>query len=322
MVSKKLTEKQKRRINQRKESISHNNMTGTIICHYGKFVDIENNLENIVRCHIRKNLPDLATGDKVAYELESDMPEATGVVTKLLPRQSLIARTNQYKASTKPVAANVDQLFIVFAPKPEPQSYLIDQFIIIAESSNVTPILIFNKSDLYNELSTKEQKECDILLKVYTDIGYDVLELSALYSKNMNKLSKKLENNTSIFVGQSGVGKSTLTQQFLKDTDIKTGAISEKTSLGKHTTSVSRLYHILDMPNTDLIDSPGIREMGVSHLSKEELEQAFIEFRPYLGKCKFRDCKHEKEPGCALKEALANQEICQMRFDNYKKFVS
>lgn len=330
MTDRKLTKKQQRVITNKQANISDDANIGVIICHYGKYVDIEDQNNQFIRCHIRQNLPDLAVGDQVNFEVElhKDIHQqkighpCNGVITNLLPRHSLLSRSNIYKARIKPIAANLDQMLIIFAPKPEPQSYLIDQFLIIAESCDIPAVLIFNKSDLYSKASSKIEQ----LFEIYKNIGYPIIKVSSVSQNGMDGLNQVLLNKNSIFVGQSGVGKSTLTKNLITHSHdekeaIKTSAISEKSELGKHTTSASRLYHIHGDQYTNLIDSPGIREMGVAHLSKPDLEHAYIEFRPYLGKCKFRDCAHEKEPSCALKEALEQGKISQMRWDNYKKFV-
>lgn len=337
MIRKKLTDKQKRQIASNKDKTKSNNTvsdTGLVICNYGQYLDIETSLNKIIRCNIRQNLPPLAVGDKVIYHLnpyfdqnhDTNQENISGIITKLIARDSLLSRTNQFKKSTKPIAANVDQLFVIFAPEPEPQSYLIDQFLIIAESCNIQPVLICNKYDLYQEarINKSQIANLDNLLDIYSNIGYEILILSGLYGKNFHDLTDHLINKTSIFVGQSGVGKSTITKQLIPETElhkqeILTGALSEKSQLGKHTTTTAKLYHLANSAN--LIDAPGIREMGVTHLSKTEIEQAYIEFRPFLNRCKFRDCEHEREPDCALKSALEQGLIHPTRWDNFKKFI-
>lgn len=331
MAKKKLTKNQQRRIKGHQQAISSSNPhSGQIISHYGKYVDVENNLNKIIRCHLRQNLPELAVGDNVIYCVDSGGTEnqTNTVVTKLLTRRSLLERKNKYKGTSKPIAANLDQIFIIFSPEPEPQSYLIDQFLIISEISNITPILIFNKYDIYQAYLDKKQDDkvnsIDKLIDIYQNIGYKVLKISTLQDYQFKDIQELLYGKTSIFVGQSGVGKSTLTKELIPynnlNQEIKTGEISEKSLLGKHTTSVARLYHLEN--NGRVIDAPGIREMGVAHLSKTELEQAYTEFKPFLNKCKFRDCQHDREPDCALKQALADGFIHPVRWENFKRFAT
>lgn len=328
MAKKKLTKNQQRRISGNQEAISSNNSSGQIISHYGKYVDVKSDFNKIIRCHLRQNLPELAVGDHVIYcsdDTNSDNQTNTTVI-KLLNRKSLIERKNKYKGTAKPIAANVDQMFIVFAPEPEPQSYLIDQFLIIAKISGIEPILLFNKYDIYQKYITNQQNDkiqtLKNLINLYQNIGYKILNISALQDQQFKELHKLLYGKTSIFVGQSGVGKSTLTKELIPENsfnqEIKTGEISEKNLLGKHTTSVARLYHLEN--NGQIIDAPGIREMGVAHLSLNQLEHSYIEFIPFLNKCKFRDCQHEKEPDCALKHALAEGLISKTRWENFKRF--
>jgi ribosome biogenesis GTPase len=328
MTQKKLTKLQQRRIANKPIS-GDATLSGLVVCHYGKEVDIESNLNTIIRCNLRQNLPAIAVGDNVCYEInqnqiQNQVTENTGVVTKLLPRRSLLERTSltnfNAKHKSKPIAANLDQILIIIAPEPLPQSYLIDQFIIIAELCELKPVLVFNKFDLYQDSDNQQAKyEYGNLISVYSQLGYPILKMSAAQDNNSTELNKILAEKTSILVGQSGVGKSTITQKLVPEINIITGAISDKSLLGKHTTTTARLYHLAN--NANLIDAPGIREMGIAHLDRNSIEYGFIEFRSYLGQCKFKDCSHEHEPHCALKQALANHLISEIRWANYKKFA-
>lgn len=336
MVQKKLSQLQQRRIANKSanKSIGHGSTAqGLVVCHYGKEVDIETNIEtnihSVIRCNLRQNLPPIAVGDQVYYEINNSninnqTENNTGIVTKILPRTSLLERSSltnfNAKHKPRPIAANLDQILIIIAPEPAPQSYLIDQFLIIAESAHLNSILIFNKYDIYQALQNNQNKQSyDDLISIYQKLGYPVLNISANDDQSYAALNRLLANKTSILVGQSGVGKSTITKKLAPDSDILTGAISEKSLLGKHTTTTAKLYHLDN--NANLIDAPGIREMGVAHLDRKTIEQAYREFRPYLGNCKFKDCSHEHEPNCALKQALADQIINKVRWSNYKKFV-
>lgn len=159
------------------------------------------------------------------------------------------------------------------------------------------------------------QETLDSLLQTYTDLGYRVIRTSTKNDQSMSELYSFLQDKISVFVGQSGVGKSSLIGTLLPDIEISVGELSQKRKKGTHTTTTARLFH---MPiGGDLIDSPGIREFGLWHISEEELLEGFIEFRPHLGYCKFRDCAHEQEPGCAIREALQNGEISHHRFESY-----
>lgn len=332
----KLTQNQQRRIKNKQAKIIESELLpdvypGLIISHYGDSVDVENNLNHVIKCHLRQNLPALAVGDRVLYQLTKQALSAPsdGVVTKLLERTSVLFKNNLERKTIKPIAANIDQIFIVFACEPEPHSLLIDQFLINAELSGANGIpatLIFNKYDLFEQLDPANHqdqqkiKNLKNLLNIYQKIGYEILTVSVFNSASLRNLEHKLANKNSIFVGASGVGKSTISQQLLPDLFIKTGALSEKSLQGRHTTSVARLYHLAN--NGNLIDAPGMREIDVSHLSKEQLESAFPEFRAYNKKCKFNDCNHDKEPECALKAAVASGAINMIRWENYKQLRS
>lgn len=327
----KLTNKQQNRITKKKSTLSllnvnetqnpsNTNQVGLVVTHYGDTVDIENNLKQHIRCNLRQNLPPLAVGDIVVFQL-ADNTLSNGIVIQLSKRTSLLARNNTAKAVTKPIAANLDQIFVIFAPEPEPQSLLIDQFLITAEMCHIPATLVFNKYDLYESNTQNELyiNKINGLIEAYKQIGYPVISTSIYDRSTIESLEKLLAKKSSIFVGPSGVGKSTLTQQFVPDAIIKIGNISERTQQGKHTTSVAKLYHLPN--NGNLIDSPGIREIGIAHLSRKELEDCYPEFQTFKHQCKFRDCLHLKEPNCAFKQAVLDGHINKFRWDNYLKFA-
>lgn len=338
MPKNKLTKKQSRLIANKQQNLGlddnklDNLYSGLVIAHYRDQVDIETtssqSVVSTVRANLRQNLPPIAVGDQVLYQiLNHAQTNQTVVITKLLERTSLLLRYNTNKALIKPIAANIDQIFIVFTLEPEPSSFLLDQFLINAESCNIKPILIFNKYDLYenyqqtnNRAIVETLKNFNELISVYSSIGYSILNTCTNQPVSIKAVKDMMANKNSIFVGQSGVGKSSIAQQILPNENIKIGKISEKSELGKHTTTVGKLYHIDN--NGNLIDSPGIREIGISHLSRAELEHGYLEFRPYLNKCKFSNCRHNKEPECALKNAVESGVINPIRWKNYQKFCS
>ncbi len=330
MSKRKLSLNQQRRINKNQDKILINadyntGLVGLIVSHYGDLVSVENNLGKIIKCNLRQNLPALAVGDQVLYQVD-DPTKKVGIVNKLLPRKSLLTRTNSTAQTNKPIAANLDQMFIIFSFEPEPQSLLIDQFLITAHVCNIEPILVFNKLDLFERLDEHNKDDfnkitqINNLINIYESIGYSVLKTSLHNASTIKILEKHLADKKSLLIGASGVGKSSLSQQLLPNAVIKTGEINEKTLLGRHTTSVSKLYHLPN--NGDLIDAPGIRELEVAHMSQQEIEAAYPEFAPFLKKCKFRDCIHEKEPDCAFKTAVAEGLIHKTRWDNYKRLRS
>lgn len=281
---------------------------GLVIAHYGKQIDVES-LEDssIHRCHLRANLGTLVTGDKVIWR----EGKPTGVVVANTERHSELSRPDSH-GNLRPVAANIDYIVIVVALEPEPFANLINRYLVAAESVNIEPLILLNKVDLLDETGRQKMRE---LLAIYPQIGYRVLEASTQTEDGLSTLKSQLKNRTSVFVGQSGVGKSSLINSLLPGVDIKVGALSEARAKGTHTTTTAKLFHFPD--GGDLIDSPGIREFGLWHMSREQVADGFIEFRPYLNRCKFRDCKHEGEPGCELQAAIDTGKISEQRINSY-----
>ncbi len=289
---------------------------GLVIAHFGVQLEVETLDEQLkgqrVRCFLRANLPALVTGDLVVWR---PAQQGNGVIVAQLPRMSQLCRPDS-RGELKPVAANIDQIFIVFAPVPEPHANLLDRYLIAATHAGIRPILLLNKSDLLQE---DEQNEAAQLVSIYRKLGYQVLSVSALTGTGLDELQQQLKDKVSAFVGQSGVGKSSLVNSLLPDTETAVGELSPLTGKGTHTTTTARLFHF---PNGgSLIDSPGIREFGLSHVQQQDVEAGFIEFAPFLGLCRFRDCSHKHEPGCALLQALADGQISQQRLDSFRHIL-
>ncbi|MCP4597427.1 small ribosomal subunit biogenesis GTPase RsgA [Neptuniibacter sp.] len=285
---------------------------GLIISHFGRTVDVEtsegDNAGEIIRCHMRTNLGQLVTGDRVIWRNGKE----SGVVVAKLDRKSELLRPNPY-GEMKPVAANIDFIVITIAVEPIPHANLIDRYLVAAELSGIEPVILLNKTDL---LSSANSDKINQMLQRYTDIGYQVLRASSSSAEGLAELKAKLDQRISVFVGQSGVGKSSLINALLPGVDLKVGELSTQTKKGRHTTTTARLFHFPD--GGDLIDSPGIREFGLWHIDPEDVIQGFKELSPLAGMCRFRDCHHEKEPGCALKSAVEDGTISQQRWNSYK----
>ena len=290
---------------------------GLVIAHFGVQVEVEaqdgESAGQVFRCHLRANLPALVTGDRVVWRAGN---QGIGVIVAQMPRSTELCRPNNH-GQLKPVAANVDLIVIVFAPAPEPHPNLIDRYLVAAEHAGLRPLLLLNKADLIND---ENGPGLHALLEVYRELGYPLLEVSAHHGDGMQRLQQLLDGHISVFVGQSGVGKSSLVNSLLPDAGTRVGDLSEWSGQGTHTTTTARLYHF---PNGgDLIDSPGIREFGLGHVSRDDVEDGFIEFRDLFGTCRFRDCKHDREPGCALLKALDEGRIKPQRMNSYRSIIA
>lgn len=288
---------------------------GLVIAHFGQSLEVEA-LEGplqgeLHRCFARANIENLVTGDVVVWRPGADH---SGIIEVRLDRTSLLQRPDNYN-QLKPVAANIDRIVIVVAVEPTPHRNLIDRYLVAAETVQIRPAILFNKMDLLTE---SNRSDIDAMMAHYATLGYETLTTSAHEPGAAgDTLLPFLRHHTSILVGQSGVGKSSLIQSILGDQSIRIGPLSENTRKGTHTTTTARLFHIPG--GGDIIDSPGIREFGLWHISDAELLEGFIEFRPFLGLCRFRDCRHDSEPGCALTQALENGQISSTRMDSFRR---
>ena len=282
-------------------------MEGRVIAAHGRQYVVELSDGSRLPCFPRGKKSDIACGDRVAIKQTSD---DQGVIEAIQPRSSLLYRSNEIRQ--KLIAANVDQLLIVVATEPAFSDELIARALVAAESEEIEPLIILNKCDLADKLPAARQR-----LAVLAGLGYRVLELSAL--EHAEDLRPHLANQTSVLVGQSGMGKSTLVNALIPEAKAATREISLALDSGKHTTTHATLYH-LDA-DSHLIDSPGLQEFGLGHLDRHEIENAFPEFRPYLGQCRFRDCHHNREPDCALIAAVNAEKIDKTRFSTYHRIT-
>lgn len=284
--------------------------SGTVIAAHGRHYLVEADAVKL-HCVTRGKKSDVAVGDIV--NLKKTSPDQ-GVIESIAERKTLLYRSDQYKS--KLLAANVTQLFIVVATEPGFSDDLISRSLIAAEAAGVAVHIILNKTDVA-ELMPKTRER----LKPYAALGYPVHEVSARTQPDTTcaLLAPMLAGQSTILIGQSGMGKSSLINLLVPDADIATREISAALDTGKHTTTFTRLYRIGD--DTAIIDSPGFQEFGLYHLSEGMLERAFREFSPFLGNCKFYNCRHLIEPSCAVLAAVEAGQITRMRHALYAQLL-
>jgi len=260
----------------------------------------------------KKKLGLIVTGDLVEWEPQ---PNAQARVTGIVERHGTLARTDRLGVA-KPIATNITQLVVVTAPKPPFDRLLIDRYAVAASNINVKLVILINKVDLLNEES--EPLALDIE-SVYQNIGYQVARCSTKNEGGLEQLHHVLADETSILVGQSGVGKSSILNSVLPTLDVKTGGLSDISGLGKHTTTVTNWY---DLPQGGaIIDSPGVRQFALEHLDHIDIQSGFKEIASSAISCKFNDCSHVHEPSCAVLKAMENGAIDTTRYEHFRTLL-
>ncbi|MSP28402.1 MAG: ribosome small subunit-dependent GTPase A [Methylococcales bacterium] len=281
-------------------------LEGLVISHLGQGIAVEHE-GNIILCQTLRRLDTVATGDRVLWTQSS--PDQ-GRIEEILPRRSLLARPSR-NDKVRPVAANIDTIFVVFAVEPSCDFLLVDQYLAICENCHINAALILNKSDLPNSDSIEQE------LKAYLKLGYALYRVSATAATGLDELKNVLKGQVSILAGQSGVGKSSITNALLPDKDLKVNTVSAITKHGRHTTTAATLYHLID--GGDLIDSPGVAIFGLAGLSEADLAYGFREFQPFINQCQFNNCRHLQDKGCAVRVAVENGEISTTRYQRFLK---
>jgi len=289
-------------------------LTGTIIAAHGRHYLADANGEKL-QCVTRGKKTNVAVGDIVHLKRTSN---DQAVIEKIADRTTLLYRSDQYKS--KLLAANITRLFIVVATEPGFADDLVSRSLVAAEAAGIEAHIILNKVDVEAPLARARERA-----GLYASLGYPVHELSATAQPEhaVATLMPLLAGQSSIFIGQSGMGKSSLINLLVPDADIAVREISEALDTGKHTTTFTRLYWLPAVDDTcaSIIDSPGFQEFGLYHLTEGMLERAFVEFKPYLGGCKYYNCRHLQEPQCAVLEAVAEKKIAKMRHELYGQLL-
>ena len=280
--------------------------TGQVVASFGRSYRIELADGTLVECATRGKRSDIACGDRVNIQRTGDN---SGVIESTLPRTTLLYRSDAHRQ--KLIAANVTQVVIVVAPVPSYYDDLINRCLAACEHAGIVPLIVLNKTDLPQSAAAWEA------LAVYRTLGYRVVGICA--KQDIAPLAALLAGHTSVMVGQSGMGKSTVVNKLVPDALLRVAETSLALDSGKHTTTGARLLHI--NASSHLIDSPGLQAFGLHHISVEDTAQAFVEFRTRLGQCRFRDCTHRMEPGCAIARAGAEGLITAPRLASYRTLV-
>ena len=284
---------------------------GLLVTTFGANAELEDEQGNLIRCHVRKNADPVITGDRVYWVPEQEA--GSGIILGHLPRKSLLYRPeNAHK--NKLIAANIDAIIIVSAP-PVLSEDMLDRYLVAAETLNIPPVILLNKMDL---LDAPQKQAVALRLAAYEKIGYPIIYSSTVTHDGMTELNAFLPNKTCVLIGASGVGKSSIIAALTAQSSIRIGTVSAN-GLGKHTTTTTHLYHLPNGGN--LIDSPGVREFGLWNMDKNAVLAGFVELKDLLSQCKFRNCQHQQEPGCAVQQALQDNEVDARRYASYLKIL-
>lgn len=293
-------------------SIPASHYNATVITHYGNEILIQTRAGECLRAIPRQHLPALATGDRVHY---APGESSHAIIDDVAPRHGILSRVT--KNQEKLVAVNIDKVLIVSAARPALKTGLIDRYLVACEHAGLAATILYNKIDLLDAAQLENTKA---ELAVYSEIGYPVLYLSAKTGAGIDNLVHSLAGKTSILVGHSAVGKSSLIKALIPEASPRIGKVSHATKKGRHTTTHTEIYQLANAGL--IIDSPGIREFGLKPMAPQQLALGFREFVPWLGHCKFRDCTHTTEPGCAILQAVANGNISTARIESYQALLN
>lgn len=293
-------------------SVPGDHRHGLVITHSGRDLVVEDEQGAWHLCTARKKLGRIVCGDRVRWQASGT---GQGVVTALDPRKTLLARPDA-RGNERPLAANLDQIIVVCAPEPPLSEALIDRYLVVAELIGTQALVLVNKADL---LAPAARAHLEIRLAAFERLGYPLLFTSTRDPGQSVTLARHCNGHSSILVGQSGVGKSSLIRLLLPDSEIRVGRLSESSGLGKHTTTETTLYHLAG--GGDLIDSPGVRDFQLWQATPDDLQRGFRELARYAGQCRFHNCRHQGEPGCAVAAAVESGDVDARRLASYRSLL-
>lgn len=301
-------------------------MQGIVYKSTGSWYAVKTEKGEVYECRIKgkfriqgiKSTNPVAVGDKVHFSVEKKGDETVGIIDQILDRKNyMIRKSVNLSKQTQIIAANIDQAFLlVTINNPPTLTAFIDRFLVTAEAYDIPAILVFNKSDSYDEEAASESEYLQLL---YRSIGYQCMEVSALQKKNLETLIEAMKGKTSLISGHSGVGKSTLINAISPELDLKTDSISIKHVQGQHTTTFAEMFDLSF--GGRIIDTPGIKGFGVVDMEPETIGHYFPEFFKLQSQCKFHNCLHLEEPHCAVKEALENNRLAWSRYKCYVQLL-
>ncbi|TDJ35262.1 MAG: ribosome small subunit-dependent GTPase A [Gammaproteobacteria bacterium] len=290
-----------------KASVSH----GRVLVNYGRLCAVETDAGEIVSCKLRRRPERPVCGDHVSWHEDG---YGGGVIDAVEDRRNVFRKADA-QGQPQIVAANLDQVFAVIAPKPEPSAELVDRYLVAIHVLGLQPGIIANKQDL----ADAKDSAFTGIVDEFTELGYPVYPTSVKTGQGLEALRDAIGTGTAILVGQSGVGKSSLVNALIPNRDVRTGQLSSATGKGAHTTTTTTLYALPD--GGELVDSPGVWEYGIWAMENDDIVKGFPEFQPLPDRCRFRNCRHVAEPDCAIREAVELGKINRRRWESYRRLM-